>query len=87
MQTGKIIRTVLDLATAKKDAAAVREIMEKMMDSVEHLADFQKSTLYEHMEFKELQEDFLQEIKENLKTCFQDEEIATWNNSLLSSLK
>lgn len=71
----------LDLATAKKDAAAVREIMEKMMDSVDHLADFQKSPLYEHIEFKELQEDFLKELKENLKTCFQDEEIETWNNN------
>ena len=36
---------------------------------------FPKSPLYEHMEFKEISEEFVAELKENLLKCFRDEEI------------
>ena len=35
---------------------------------------FQKSPSYEHMKFKEVEEDFIVEMKKNLLKCFQDEE-------------
>lgn len=64
----------LDLATSEKDIEATIEIMERMMASLDKICDFSKSTLYEHMEFKEMNEDFCKELHENLLTCFRDEE-------------
>jgi len=64
----------LDLATSEKDVEATIETMERMMTSLEKLCDFTKSSLYEHMEFKETSAEFFKELHENLLTCFRDEE-------------
>ena len=65
----------LDLATSGKDVEATIETMERMITSLRKICDFTKSTLYEHMEFKETNEEFCKELHENLLTCFRDEEI------------
>lgn len=64
----------LDFATAEKDVEATIEIMEKMLASVDKICDFTKAALYEHMEFKELDEKFITELHKNLLTNFSDEE-------------
>lgn len=64
----------LELATLEKDAGTVVDIMEEMLSCVEQIGDFRKAPLYEHMDFKEMREDFMAELKENLLKCFQDEE-------------
>lgn len=64
----------LDLATLEKDIEATIEIMEQMIANIEKICDFTKSSLYEHMEFKETNEEFCKELHENLLTCFRDEE-------------
>lgn len=64
----------LDLATSEKDMEATIETMERMIASLEKICDFTKSVLYEHMEFKEINEEFCKELRENLLTCFRDEE-------------
>ena len=65
----------LDLAMQEKDADQAVSIMEEMLSCVEQIGDFRKSPLYEHMEFKEVSEEFVAELKENLLKCFRDEEI------------
>jgi hypothetical protein len=48
--------------------------MEEMLASIGKITDFRKSSLYEHMDFKETREEFLAELRENLLACFRDEE-------------
>ena len=64
----------LDLATLEKDTEAVLSIMEEMLSGIELMGAFRNAPLYEHMGFKEMSEDFLAEMKENLIKCFCDEE-------------
>lgn len=64
----------LELATAEKDADAVLGIMQKMLESIGDITCFMESGLYEHMEFKKSEKNFIEEIKSNLLKCFQDEE-------------
>jgi len=63
-----------DLATSEQDMEVTIETMERMIASLEKIFNFTKSTLYEHMEFKETNEEFFKELHENLLTCFRDEE-------------
>lgn len=68
------ISSGLELATLEKDTDSVVTIMEEMLSCVEQIGDFRKSQFYEHMEFKEIREDYMAEVKENLLKCFCDEE-------------
>ena len=63
----------LEIAALEKDADTVIAAMEEMLSGVEEIESFRNSSLYEHMEFKEIKEEDLEEIKENLRKCFQDE--------------
>ncbi len=49
-------------------------IMEDMLSSVEQIGDFRDAPLYEHMDFKEMRDEYIAEIKENLRKYFRDEE-------------
>lgn len=64
----------LEIATLEKDKDMILSVMEEMLSSVGQIGDFRNSSLYAHMEFKELSEEFLTEMKENLRKCFRDEE-------------
>lgn len=64
----------LELATMEKDADTVLATMEEMLSGIGKIGDFRNAPLYEHMEFKEMKEEFLAEIRENLLKCFRDEE-------------
>ncbi|WP_353097175.1 helix-turn-helix transcriptional regulator [Tissierella praeacuta] len=64
----------LDLAIAEKDVEATIETMEKMLASVDKICDFTKVILYEHMEFKKIEEKFITKLHKNLLTNFSNEE-------------
>lgn len=64
----------LDWVTAEKDIDQTIVTMETMLSSVDKISDFTKSTLYEHMDFKEIEEEFITEIRNNLITAFKDKE-------------
>lgn len=49
----------LELATAEKDADTIIEIMQQMLENLSTIADFRKSPLYDHMEFRKPSEEFL----------------------------
>ena len=63
----------LDLATFEKDVDFVLDIMENMLDSVDDITGFSNSALYEHMDFKQTDPAFLENLKNDLLQCFQDE--------------
>ena len=65
----------LELAVAEKDADAVIDIVQKMLESVEELASFTNAELYEHMTFKKLDENFAKGVRENLIKQFQEDEV------------
>lgn len=64
----------LELAVLEKDADAVIDIVQIMLDSVERIGDFSESELYEHMTFKKMEKDTISEMKKGLMNSFQDEE-------------
>ncbi|MCM1045133.1 MAG: helix-turn-helix domain-containing protein [Candidatus Gastranaerophilales bacterium] len=64
----------LELATMEKDADTVIATMEDLLSEVEQIGSFRKSPLYEHMEFQEVREEFVAELKKNLLKSFCDEE-------------
>lgn len=65
----------LDLVVAEKDVEATLDYMEDMLSSVGDLrGGFRKAPLYEHMTFKDIDENSLTEMKKLLIKFFQDEE-------------
>jgi len=64
----------LELAVREKDADAVIEIVQKMLESVEELASFTNAELYEHMTFKKPEESFAKGVRENLIKQFREDE-------------
>ena len=64
----------LELATIEKDADTTSEIMKEMLSPANDILDFQQSSMYEHMEFRHVDEELRKEMRENLKKCFDDEE-------------
>lgn len=64
----------LELALKEKDADAVFEIVQKMLESVEEIGSFSDAELYEHMTFKKLDGNFAKGVRENLIKQFQEDE-------------
>lgn len=64
----------LDIATVEQDVDTVIATMKEMLSSIGQIGSFYRSPLYGHMEFKEMREEFLAELKNNLLKCFRDEE-------------
>lgn len=65
----------LELAAMEKDTEAVLDVMEETLAAVGQIADFCKSPLYAHMDFKEITEESVETIKEELKKSFREEEM------------
>ena len=64
----------LELAAEEKDKEKALEIMEEMLAGAEEISSMQQAPLYAHMTFKEAREEFLTEMKENLKKGFREDE-------------
>lgn len=64
----------LDLATLEKDADKVIHTMQEMLASVGELGAFNKSSLYEHMTFKEIDKAFVEDMRDKLLEYFRDKE-------------
>lgn len=63
----------LELATAERDVDTVLDIMETLLDSLDDITGFCNSALYEHMNFQQASPSFLQDLKNDLLHCFQDD--------------
>lgn len=64
----------LDIAAFEKDTEAVIKAAREMISGAKEIGSFRSSLLYEHMEFKEISEEYRAELKKNLLQCFRDEE-------------
>ena len=65
--------TGLDVATWEKDARKTAEIMGEILGSVDHIADFTQSHLYQHMIFKEMDPSFADRLRKSLIDGMRDE--------------
>ncbi len=64
----------LELAVLEKDVDATIEIVKTMLASVNRIADFSESKLYEHMTFKKMEPEVVKEMQRDLLRTFEDEE-------------
>lgn len=64
----------LDLAVAEKDVESTIRIIKEMVANIHDLCHYCTSPLYEHIKFKEINKEFLKEVKGNLLSCLRDEE-------------
>lgn len=63
----------LELATLEKNGAETLRIMERMLTNLESICAFTKSSLYSHMDFTAIDEEYLTEVRENLMKGFRHE--------------
>lgn len=63
-----------ELETAKGDVQGTERVMRELLESVETIAGFRSSRLFEHMKFKEISEEFYEKVREDLKKSFCDKE-------------
>lgn len=63
----------LQMAIDCKDAKEAERLMEELLESIETLDNYRNSRLYEHMTFKELRPEFVEEVRQILKKKFQEE--------------
>ena len=64
----------LELAAMEKDERATIKIMKEMLENLDSLCSRKASLLYEHVTFKETTPSFINEMRDNLKKSFADEE-------------
>ena len=65
---------MLDVMCAEKNVEGTYQVVEQLLESVDSLHDFQKSTLYRHKKFNDTDGSYLSIIKENLLDGFRKEE-------------
>lgn len=63
----------LELATLEKDEKAVAAIRKEMLDAIPQIDAFRHSFLYEHTEFTQIREEFVEKLRENLMKSFCEE--------------
>lgn len=69
------VSSSLELAMLEKEADAVEAIRKELLDAVPQIDAFRHSFLYEHTEFTEIREGFMEELREKLLKGFLEEEI------------
>lgn len=70
------VSTGLDVAAWEKNAPKTAEIMEEILESVNHIADFAQSLLYQHMTFKKMDPGFVDRLRRSLIEGMSDESYA-----------
>ncbi len=61
----------LELAMMEKDGDAAVTIMKQLLASIDDINHFTKSSLYEHMTFREIRPEFVAQIREDLLKSFR----------------
>ena len=64
----------LDLAAAEKNVAETERIMRGILESIDHISDFTKTPLYQHMTWKKTESSFTEKLRQDLIESFADEE-------------
>lgn len=63
----------LELLLAKQDVEGTLNCVNHLLSSVEHMTSYCSAELYEHMKFKDISPEFIEEMKEKLREAFGDE--------------
>jgi len=63
---------MLELAVHERDEELILYVVKQLLDSVESLADFTKSPLYSHMEFKPVSEKYYNEVRQSILEGFRE---------------
>lgn len=63
-----------ELAVARKDVEATISTMQKMIAAFHEIDSYTKAPLYEHMDFREMREEFRVLLEEDMLNAFRDEE-------------
>lgn len=66
--------SMLEVACAEKNVVETYHLAEKILENIDSLWDFQKSKLFRHMSFRELESDFTEGLRKQLLKFFREEE-------------
>lgn len=66
--------SMLEIVCVEKNVVETYQVVEQLLESVDSICDFQKSMLYNHMKFSEMESSFAENLKEKLLDGFRDEE-------------
>ncbi len=72
-EMGKYHELSWELELVRGNREAEKRVIEELLSNVGSICDFQKSPLYEHMEFREIEGGFYEDLKTQLKESFQKE--------------
>ena len=67
------VSTGLDVAAWEKDVPKTAEIMQQILEALDHIGDFSQSSLYQHMTFKEMDPGFADRLRKSLVGGMSDE--------------
>lgn len=67
------ISTGLELAAVEKDVNETEKIMRGILENIDTITDFRKSTLYQHMSFREPEAGYEEKLRQDLISGFQDD--------------
>lgn len=65
---------MLNIVCAEKNIEGTYKIVKQMLENVDSMTDFQKSKLYRHMKFRNVNDSYFQEIREKLIKSFRNED-------------
>lgn len=81
--------SILEIVATKKDIDGTYELAKILLQSVDTLFDFQKSMLYKHVEFKDIDKSYVNKFTKGLAKMFKDDnsfdymkEYKGWNELL-----
>lgn len=65
---------MLNIVTAEKNVKGTFQLAKQLLENMDTICDFQKSRLYKHMKFREVENPYAEEMKKELLEGFRNEE-------------
>lgn len=65
---------MLNIVTAEKNVKGTFQLAKQLLENMDTICDFQKSRLYKHMKFREVENPYTEEMKKELLEGFRNEE-------------
>ncbi len=70
------ISSGLELAMLEKNPDRFFEIMQRLLENIESISGFTKSSLYSHMKLKQPSQEYYNEVRQSLLGCLKEEQCA-----------
>lgn len=65
---------MLNVVVAEKNIEGTFQVVKQLLENVDTICDFQKSRLYKHIKFQDVENPYAEEMKKELITGFKNEE-------------